>query len=74
MQQEFKLQTGVGDYPDAVNTLIVVSIVTGVLLSLWIKSTVHGTNREGCSPNNSGKESLTISVLTLANEPMAQPW
>ena len=46
MQQEYKIQTGVGDIPDAVKILIVVNIVTGILLSSWTKSTVHGTNRE----------------------------
>ena len=74
MQQEYKIQTGVGDIPGGVKVLIIANIVTGILLSLWTKSTVHGTDRQGCSPNKSGKESLTISVLTLAKEPKSQPW
>ena len=75
-----KIQTGVGDHPGVVQVHIKANIVTGVFLSLWTKSTVHGTDRQGCSPNNSGKESLNISQLTLAKrayKPTAlasKPW
>ena len=54
-----EVQTGVSDYPGAVKVHNIANNVTGVVLNI--------TDRLGCSPKSSGKESLIISVLTWPN-------
>ena len=75
MQEKNNIQIGVEVVnPGVVKIINKVNNVTGDLLSLWTKSTVHGTNREAVH-QNSGKDYLTISQLTLAKEPTGlQPW